>query len=293
MADVIIDIIEGNGGRFTIKGWEFTRVATVSNLTSAGHAMMVEATIALNIPIGTSHPTIPTAFAIEFIPEAIPETGNAARVTILYREFSQDYRLEIGSRVVNKDTTEFFNAPNNRASAKDDMVLVYTYPDDYDKAEGFAGTQQKDGLLLSKKEYPGVIVISRTEFTSISADAESGHPVGVKLTGEMLKDRVKLFNGKTNKAGWDISPSDPEHVWQCNFSAVSAEEGLAFRVTYVFSYDSDKWQYVATFKDPNTGEPVPDPEEGTAPDSNASFNNFSRKRFDQYLAEDFNLLELI
>jgi hypothetical protein len=201
--------------------------------------------------------------------------------------------MEIGSRVVNKDTTEFFTDPNSRVSSKDNMVLVYTYPDDYDKAEGFAGTQQKDGLLLSKKEYPGLIVISRTEFTSIAADAESGHAVGVKLTGEMLKDRVKLFNGKTNKSGWTISPGDPEHVWQCNLFAVSAEEGLAFRVTYSFSYDSDKWQYTGTFKDPNTGEPIPNPEEGEEEDSNASFNNFSRKRFDQYLAEDFDLLELI
>lgn len=288
MSFVRPDIIEGNGGRFTIKGWEFTRIFTVEGLTSAGSSMMVEATVALNIPIGTPHPAIPTARAIEFNPESIPGTGNAARVTVLYREFSQDIRVDIGSRVVNKETTEFFTDPNNRNSAKDDMVLVYTYPDDYDKAEGFAGIQVKDGLLLSKKEYPSTINITRTEFETISADGESGHPLGIKLTGAILTDRTKLYNGKTNKAGWDLRPFDPEHVWQCQISATSAEEGLAYRVTYAFSYDTDKWQYVGTFKDPNTGEPVPDPEEG----NNQSFNNFSRKRFDQYLAEDFNLLEL-
>jgi hypothetical protein len=186
MSFVLPDIIEGNGGRFTVKGWEFSRIFTVEGLTSAGHAMMVEATLALNIPIGTPHPTIPTAFAVEFNPESIPETGNAARVTVLYREFSQDIRVDIGSRKLSTETTQYIDANSTDTIRDKLMKLWYTYPDDYDIAEGFAGTTQEQGVKVDVQDYFSTFIITRTEFTSISADALSGWPVGVKLTGEML-----------------------------------------------------------------------------------------------------------
>lgn len=287
MSYVIPDIQKGSGAKLTNKGWEFERVFNVSELSAVGHARAIEAVQATNVPYGAPHPAWPSAYAVDFTPVQI-DSNDAMNVIIRYKEYSEDYLVEVGSRVVSKDTTQFFIDPDDRDSLKNEMVLVYTYPDDYNKAEGFAGEQVKDGLLLQRKEYPPNIIITRTEYGTIWCDVESGWPIGVKLTGEIITDRVQLYNGKTNKSGWDLRPNDPEHVWQCQISASSAEDGLAYRVRYEFSYDPDKWQYTGTFKDPNTGEPVPDPEEG----DNASFYNYSRKKFDMYLAEDFNLLSL-
>ena len=291
MSFVLIDIIEGNGGRLTVKGWEFSRIATVSNLTSAGHAMMVEATVALNIPIGTPHPTVPAARAIEFLPESISGVGDAARVTVLYREFSQDIRVDIGSRKLATPTTQYIDANSTDTIRDKLMKLWYTYPDDYDIVEGFAGTTKEQGVKANVQDYFSTFIITRTEFTSIPADALSGHAIGITLTGEMLTDRSDKFNGFVNKSGWDLRPNDPANKWRLEMSATSAEEGLAFRVTYAFSSDPNKWRLKETFKDPNTGEPVPDPVGEETNDPVETAEN-SRKWFDMFPAQDFDLLEL-
>lgn len=291
MSFVLPDIIEGNAGRFTIRGWEFTRIFTVQDLTSAGHAMLVEATVALNIPIGTPHPTVPAARAIEFDPQSIPDVGNAATVAVLYREFSQDIRVDIGSRKLSTPTTQYIDA-NSLDTVRDKLMkLWYTYPADYTVKPEAAGTTEEQGVNTNVQDYFSTFTITRTEFESISADALSGHPVGVTLTGEMLTDRGDKYNGFVNLPNWDLRPNDPGTKWRCEMSATSAEEGLAFRVIYTFSSDPNKWRFKATFKDPNTGEPVPDPIGEETDDPIETAEN-SRKWFDMFPVQDFNLLEL-
>lgn len=296
MPIVTPDIIEGNGGRFTIKGWEFSRVFNVSELTSNGEQMLVEATTAAGMPLfGESHPEIPTAFAIEFNPESIPDTGNAARVTVMYKEFAQDYIIELGTRKLMRPTTDYIFVPGQDRIP---MQLYYTYPDDYEFKEKLRGKTESQGAEIEVQEYFSTIVITRTEFTSISADALAGHPVGVKLTGEMLTDRGNNFNGRLNDPGWNLRPSDPADVWRCEMTAVSAEDGLAYRVRYMFSFDPDLWKAPATYKDPFSGEPVPDPERlvNPAPDplpEDFTFHNFgATRKFKVLEGQDFSLLEL-
>jgi hypothetical protein len=253
---------------------------------------MVEATLALNIPIGTPHPTVPNALAIAFNPESISGVGNAARVTVSYREFSQDYRVDISSRALDVETTQFITNIDEDPVTLDKMVLWYEYPDDYDKVVGFAGKRVKDGVLLSFKQYHPTITITRTEVETIQADAESGHAIGVKLTGEILTDRMIRYNGTIDDGEWDLRPNDGPGHWQCQISGASAEDGLAFRVSYIFSH-ADTWSYEATFKDPNTGEPVPDPVLALPGFGNGSEVLAGRKLFPQYIARDFNPLELV
>ena len=292
MSFVRPDIIEGNGGRFTVKGWEFSRIFTVEGLTSAGQAMMVEATVALNIPIGTPHPTIPAARAIEFIPESISGVGDAARITVMYREFSQDIRVDIGSRKLSTPTTQYIDA-NSLDTVRDKLMkLWYTYPADYTVNPDDAGTTKEQGVKADVQDYFSTFTITRTEFTSISADALSGHPVGVTLTAEMLINRGDKYTGFVNLPNWDFLPNDPANKWRCEMSSTSAEEGLAFRVSYAFSSDPNKWRLKETFKDPNTGEPVPDPV-GEEIDDPAPETENSRKWFDMFPVQDFNLLELL
>jgi hypothetical protein len=294
MSFVRPDIIEGNGGRFTIKGWEFARIFTVEDLTSVGHAMMVEAVVALNIPIGTSHPTVPQALAIEFNPESIPSTGNAARVTVLYREFSQDYRTEIGNRKLMVPRTEYEFNPGTKIP----MTTYYKYPADYELNTKLRNITIGAGVKVEVQEYFSTIIITRTEFTTIQADTLAGHAVGIKLTGEILTDRSINYNGKLNKANWNLRPNDPAEVWQCEITASSAEDGLAYRVRYAFAADPENlWRFPATFKDPYTGEPVevvdrPSDKPTPLPDDWAANDLMTQNNFDLFKIQDFTLLEL-
>jgi len=294
MASVKWDTIESNSGRFTIKGWEISRGATVSGLTTAGYAMVTEAVNALGIAIGTPHPEVPKALAIEFIPESIPQTANAMRVVVMYREFAQDYIIELGSRKLMRPRTDYFPE-----AGKDPvpMKLYYTYLDDYSLNEKMQGLTESQGVEAEVQEYYPTIVITRTEFSSILADALSGYAVGIKLTGQMLTDRGIQYNGRVNAAGWNLRPGDGGDFWRCEITSVSAEDGLAYRVRYAFSYDPDKWEFPATFKDPFSGEPVADPDrvvdrptplpENWPTDDLAARNNFSVLK-----QQDFSLLEL-
>jgi hypothetical protein len=256
--------------------------------------MTVEAVTALNIPIGTPHPTVPFAKALELIPESIPTNANAMKVSILYREFSQDYRTEIGSRKLMVPRTEYEHV----IGTKIPMKVYYKYPDDYVLDTTLRGVTIGLGVEVEVQEYFPTIVITRTEFTTIDADALSGHAVGIKLTGEILTDRGLKYNGKLNEAGWNLRPADPSDVWRCEITASSAEDGLAYRVRYAFSSDPENlWKFSATFKDPNTGEPVEvidrpsDQPTPLPPDWDAS-DLMTQNKFSQFGLQDFTLLEL-
>jgi hypothetical protein len=296
MAIVKPDIIDGNSGRFTIKGWEFSRVFIVSELTSRGDQMLVEAVTASGMPIyGEPHPQIPTAFAIEFNPESIPSNGNAVQVTVQYREFGQDYTIELGTRKLMVPTTDYFWTVNNIVKP---MQLYYNYPADYKANEKLQGITEGQGVEIEVQQFFSTIVITRTEFMSILADALSGHPVGVKLTGEMLTDRGNIYNGSTNKAGWNLRPNDDADSWRCEMTAASAENGLAYRVRYAFSFDPKHWEAPATFKDPYTGEPVPDSDKVVLPRPVLLPIDYpldglaARRNFRVFKQQDFSSLEL-
>ncbi len=250
------DIIEGNSGRRTVRGWEFSRVFIVSELVGFGDQMLVEATNATGVPLpGEAHPEIPFAFAIEFDPESIPSMGNAVRVVVTYREFAQDYLIEIGTRKLMRPRTDYFHVAGADPIP---MKLYYTFPADYKLSEKMQGVTEVQGAEIEVQEFFSTIAITRTEFTSISADTLSGYPLGVKLTGQMLTDRSNLYNGSLNAEGWNLRPDDDADLWRCEMTAASAENGLAYRVRYFFSYDPDHWLAPATFKAPFSGEPVAD-----------------------------------
>ena len=275
---VIEDIIATSGARLTIKGWEFDAVFIVSGLEEiTGAEKYVAAVTATGVIFGSSHPTISTALAVEFTPEPI-ESSNDIRVTILYREFSQDIVVDIGSRTLNNETSGWLNDPDALGGdPRASMVLLYTYPGDYLLKPGLAGEAVEQSVRLAvKQDYP-TFVITRTEWLTIAAD---GLPIR-SLTGETLTDRQVAYNNKTNKTGWLLRPDDDAHSWKVNITAASAEDGLAYRVRYAFTFDANLWRFEATFIDPYSGQPVPDP-----------IDDVGQIQYDQYLAANFNLLEL-
>jgi hypothetical protein len=80
---VKIDIIDGNSGSFTRRGWELTRIAIVDGLTGNPWEMIPEAVLTVTatygIQIGSPHPFITTAFVDEIIPGSISTAGNQVR----------------------------------------------------------------------------------------------------------------------------------------------------------------------------------------------------------------------
>ena len=292
MSIVTPDIVQGNGARLTAKGWTFDRVFTVSGIEGYGDTMLVEAVQATNIPYGDPHPAMPGALATEFIPEAV--SSDSVRVVIKYREFSQNYLIELGTRKLMKPVTTYF--PENTGDPLP-MKVYYKYPDDYELSDEVQGRTLPLGVKADIQTYYPTIVITRTEYTSIAADELSGYKIGQKLTGRMLTDRGLKYNGKLNYGNWDLRRDDPQASWRCEITAQSAEEGLAYRVRYFFAYDEDLWDFPATFKDPFTGEPVSDiSTESDRPDPlPADWRNdnlMTALNFPMFKIENFSLLEL-
>ncbi len=279
MPKVKLDIIEGNSGNISFNGWEFNRVAIVSELTSAPAGMLIEATTTSGVPkMNDSHPFIVDAYVVDVQPESINTVGNAVRLNITYRQFTPDVRVTIGSRKIIDETSQHFS--NQATQEKDFMKLGYTYPAGH-ILEGQTDTQ---GVTLQVPlEFPS-FTFSRTEWLSNSADALSGFALDQQLNGNILSERSKKFNTALNSTIWNIKSSDPIKTWQCKMNAASTGNGFDWRVNYTFSFNSLEWTHLGTYNDPTTNQPVPDASLTLpSPDPSA-------KRFAHYIIQDFNLL---
>jgi len=295
MATIKQDIIQGNGARLTAKGWEFERVFIASNFSSNGDARLIEAVQSLNIVYGDAHPAMSTAFATDFSPESM-SSNDTVRVTVKYREYSQNYLIEIGTRKLMKPTTEYCPYRENNDTLP--MLLYYKFPDDYELDDNIRGKTKAIGVKAKVQTYYPTLTITRTEFVSIGADTLSGYGTGLKLTGQMLIDRGKLYNGRLNQGHWNLRYDDPMASWRCEITSQSAEEGLAYRVRYSFEYDEDLWNFPATFKDPYTGEPVPDIDTpcdrpSTLPVDWAGDDLMTSRIFPMFQVQNFSLLGLV
>ena len=292
MPTIKSDIIDGNRADLSVKGWEFSRVFIVHDLTAPGYAMLVEAVDFLGLVYGQPHPEIPAARAVRITPESIGESGNAARVTVQYREFLQDFRVELGNRLLTNKTSNAIINPS-AGTAQAPMKLFYRYPDDYktdtDRAGELADTQ---GVTLDVQDYFPTIIITRTEYTTTLADTVAGWPAGIALTGEILTDRGVNYNGKTNLSGWNLRPSDQEYTWRCEITSSSAEDGLAYRVRYKFLYDPNQWMVTESYVDPLTGQTVPDHGESPVLDASSNVLGESEETFHMFDAMSFSELEL-
>jgi hypothetical protein len=178
------------------------------------------------------------------------------------------------------------------------MLLYYKFPDDYELDDNIQGKTKAIGVKAKVQTYYPTLTITRTEFVSIGADTLSGYGTGLKLTGQMLIDRGKLYNGRLNQGHWDLRYDDPMASWRCEITSQSAEEGLAYRVRYSFEYDEDLWNFPATFKDPYTGEPVPDIDTpcdrpNTLPADWAGDDLMTSRIFPMFQLQNFSLLELV
>jgi len=271
------DIIEGNVGRLGINGWEFDRIFTVSELETAGWNMLVEATLASGMPVmNDPHPSIINAYVVDFATESL--SGNTVKVTVIYRQFTENYLVSIGSNIVTREVTDYLTDQTTGTTAP--MKLEYTYP----AGHILEGKTDNQGAMAAVRFHFPQFTVSRTEWLTRAADALSGHAIGIQLTGNILSDRGDIYNNSLNKANWFVKSGDPEGSWQCVINANSLGNGFDWRVNYTFTKDTLLWNFIPTYKDPTNNEPVPDPVETVAPTLG------SKTAFPQYRVEDFNLL---
>ena len=294
----VLDIIDGNSGTLGFNGWEFTRIAIVNELVQPGWAMIVEATLDPGVPkMNESHPTIPDAYVVEVQPESMVFSGNTVRLVITYRQFTENYQVNLIGRKVIENRAWYVknqtgidppgNPPGHKAKKEsgitEAMTLSYTYPEDH-PVEGLRGVTDTQGVNLDVSVTVPDIVIQRTEWLTNLSDTLSGYPIGVQLTGNILLDRSVIYSDSLNAAGWNIRPFDKQGIWQCSITSQSVGNGFDWRVTYRFRFDKNSWEYNAVFEDESKGQPVPDPTYGAPVQSEDDFA--------QYYLRDFSLLEL-
>ena len=232
------------------------------------------------------HPEIIDAYVINVTPESIHNVGNAMRLIYTYRQLIPNIQTTIGVRTIMLPTTEFYVNPDVTDTLKP-MKLTYKYPADYTPDPDKAGEEEQQGVDLEVSLDLPTFTITRTEWLTNLADAESGYGIGKQLTGEILTDRGLKFNNRLNKANWDLRPIAIAGRWKLKMTAESTENTFDWRVTYNFTHDEGLWKYPATYQDPQLDQPIPDPVEQT---NTLLDGNFFK--FDQYRRADFNKLGL-
>lgn len=238
---VVIDIVNGNTGRVTIHGWQdIDRIATVSGLTSTGHAMLDEAVLTSGVPrIGDVHPTITIAFCYELIPVAL--SNDSAKITIRYKQddflvsglpdalVPQYNTVEVGATLSQIETS--FDRLGNRIS------VSYTYPADH---ETWPSTEKSSSKTVPMLFPDHTISVRKQEFVNPSLKALD-------------------YVGFVNDGPWILAKTSVVGQWLCTALTGTSNDGrLTWDVSYAFQYRPDTWAALAQYIDPQTGEPPAD-----------------------------------
>jgi hypothetical protein len=305
---IIKDIIDGNSATYSSGGWkDLNRRYVVTALSSvSGHGRIYEAMLAVNQNmatesgisltncIGYPHPTITSAQSISVSPDAI--SPDIVNVTVSYDEVENyPYQYSLGANSSIVETNQALNPANGKY---EDIVMTYTFPDDY-PIESFRSITKKSGITINKYEPEFAFTIKRREFATIAADSPK-YAVGSPLSGAALMDRNWNFVGKCNMSTWNIFGRQiTPRTFICTginsdgVSPYSSNGGWIFDVSYSFSGKDVvdvglpnvkcAWDSLVCFVDPNTGTP---------PDPATLVWGQSKKVLQMYKEVDFNLLGL-
>jgi len=251
---VTVDVIDGNSAVLSLSGWTVNRIAIVSGLTGNGHAMIYEAYQALvnlnttadpeGIDIGITHPTFTNAYCVQISPESIPQSGNAIRMNIEYRQYDMTTQYSISTNVEMEET----NLNINDGGICDYMTVDYTYPADYPYNESLKGVMKSQWGLASRNPS---FTVTRTERYSMACDAVGA---GIPLTGGILLDRIQKYARTVNYPNWNVRPLAPDSSWICSdITCDSPDGGYSWVVKYTFKANPLTWNAVTEWIDPATG----------------------------------------
>lgn len=234
-AAVVLDIIDGFSGRLTRRGWEYDRIARVTNLTATGHARAEEAVAALaahteSVQIGSQHPTSGGTYCEEIVPEH--ESTDIMTLRLVYRppEDNDGAPSEVEDFVIQVGTT-LEQAQVNTDSTGEPITVEYD------------GKTQ--GCMVS---------IGVPKSSAVIESVEAVSPA------DLSRDYV----GKVNSVGWAVDGSAEARTWRCDsIVGTSTDRGETFKVRREYSYDPDTFDQRVVYIDPDTGRPPSDVVEGT------------------------------
>lgn len=277
---VILDIIDGNLAEQTETGWRIDRIATVTGLSGSGYAKALQATTQSGMPrIGESHPALATAILRNI--KVMSVTSEDVTIRMLY---SEDFYGEQNESVITGGATAtqvetnqgyFVNSSGTPSTTKTDIRTF----------KGIKKTGvlvESTGALVPVFTPDSTIEISRIEETS----------------GSALNDKALKFVAKVNKGGWLLRPFHEERSWLCTgITFISTDGGKLYTVNYSFQYKKDLWDAEVVYLDPDTGRPLPNPDDpdpntGEKPEITDDTVYGPVYKYQVHDTEDFNLLGL-
>ncbi len=258
MANVVIDIIDGNIGKATYQGFEFDRIATVHDVS--GEAWGIDdpainkvraAILHDDIPnLGDAHPSEPTALLYEIA--AISVDRDIVKLRLKYRT-TQGAAWELGEATIIEAATTLVQKEANVDIDGAEIYISHKYPGDAD---------YKDQGVLVPVTTPQETVIFRKRETV------DPHTFGMNYTN------------KVNITPWYGGAIG---TWLCTMiTGRSTNRTVWWDNAYSFQYDPFTWEHHAVFIDPNTGRPPKDIEAGVG-----------EKYYRMYGLADFDELDLL
>jgi len=233
-----VDVQDGNAGRLTIDGWEFTRVAIVSEVVGVGHARIfaaAQALIAVVGTIGASHPTVVACKLQEIVPSSV--STDSIKFSLVYKQEDDPDQptsatIEVGTSLSQVET--------NKDANGEVISLSYTYPADYELDPKKRGKTVTQGGLISRLQPETSLVYKRVESTSPAS-------------------KSKLYVGKVSLSGWALDPSAEDRTWLCmSITGSSDDNGVKWDVNHVFQHRADTWDQTVLFINPDDGKPPDD-----------------------------------
>lgn len=234
-----IDVVEGASLSETQDGYEEIRVAWVDSLSGRADQRLYNAVRAAGVPrFGDPHPSIPNLRVVQR--SAAFEGGNDRVVVTL------TYRVPQANE----------GPPSDPAGGAAQAGIVRVGS----TVQG--GTTQRDVFgdpIIVRHKLQG-----SSEYTPQGADVELSIPQLVltetrKESGTPA-NTARAFVGRVNQFACFGGAA---RTWLCTrIEGTTNDRGASYEVTYEFQYNEQTWDATVVFRDPETGRPVDEPEEG-------------------------------
>jgi hypothetical protein len=247
---VLTDLVQGNQAVFTSQGYELTRLAIVSGLTSVGHKQLLDAVGAVGINYLDPHPDRASCSLREIRLESL--AAGVCKLQYIYRDWV------LGSEKI-YDQFEVDATCSQVETIKDKdgnyLRLSYEYPSTYLRDPGDPdckplGKTVDNTLLLGVQKFsPQKIIRIRRR--------ENGSPEG----------KADTFLGKINSDTW--RGYAPRTVLCTRLSGRLVAGTGTYDVDYEFQIRPETWDETLAYIDKNFGTPPADidtnPGDGTNP----------------------------
>lgn len=209
------DIAEQHVVRRDANGYQVERIFYIDGLAGVDSARLINAMITSGIPqYGDPHPFVPDIQVTSVTAEPLSNSGQSARVSVMYSEPSEDDLLETGQ---NQETVEL---STNLADEE-------TFFD-------------VDGNLLIAewRATPNFATPQLIKYGSTNVERPQMRVTLTRIEPAPPKEAISKYLGKLNLSEWSGFPAG---TWLC--SGINAREDRGeYKVDYSFVYRAEGWK---------------------------------------------------